>query len=120
MSKKISAFLLVLVILTAIGSSIASAAEGSWTGEVVDVACTVSKGVSGAEHADCGSQCVKSGLPVGLMVGDTIYILVGADHKTMNESLAAHVGHNITVTGSKSESKGTNVITVKDFKPVKS
>jgi hypothetical protein len=54
------------------------------------------------------------------MVGDTIYILVGADHKTMNESLAAHVGHNITVTGSKSESKGANVITVKDFKPVKS
>jgi len=120
MSKKVSAFLAVLVILIGIGAGVVRAAEESWTGEVVDVACMVAKGAKGADHAECGSKCVKQGLPVGLLVGDTTYILIGADHKPMNDALAAHVGHTVTVTGSKFESKGANVIAVKDFKMAKS
>lgn len=120
MSKKVSAFLAVFVILIGIGAGVVRAAEDSWTGEVVDVACMASKGAMGADHADCGAKCVKSGLPVGLLVGDTTYILIGADHKPMNDALAAHVGHTVTVTGSKFEAKGANVIAVKDFKMAKS
>jgi hypothetical protein len=121
MSKKLNALLAVMVLLLGIGAAVVIAAEseGSWTGEVIDVACNVSKGAKGADHADCGSKCVKSGLPVGLMVGDTIYILIGADHKPMNDALAAHVGHTVTVTGAKFESKGANLIAVKDFKMAK-
>jgi hypothetical protein len=121
MSKKVCAVLAVVVLMIGIGAALAIAAEdsGTWTGEVVDVACLVAKGAHGAEHADCGSKCVKSGLPVGLMVGDTTYILIGAGHKVMNDSLAAYVGKNVTVTGTKYESKGTSVIEVKDFKTAK-
>jgi hypothetical protein len=121
MSKKITALLAVMVLMMGIGAAVVHARqqEGSWTGEVVDVACMVSKGAHGADHADCGSKCIKSGLPVGLMVGDTTYILIGADHKPMNDALAAHVGHTVTVTGAKFESKGANLIAVKDFKMAK-
>ena len=121
MSKKFAAILAVIVLTIGIGAAVvqAMAHEGSWTGEIVDVACSVSKSAKGAGHADCGSKCVKSGLPVGLMVGDTTYILIGADHKPMNEALAPHVGHTVTVTGTKFESKGANLIAVKDFKMAK-
>jgi hypothetical protein len=56
---------------------------------------------------------------VGLLVDGTTYILVGADHKPMNEALAPHVGHTVTVTGERFESKGANMIAVKDFKMAK-
>lgn len=121
MSKKVVAALSVLALALGIGIAVVDAMQhaGSWTGEIVDVACLVSKDAKGAGHADCGSKCVKSGLPVGLLVDGTTYILVGADHKPMNEALAPHVGHTVTVTGERFESKGANMIAVKDFKMAK-
>jgi hypothetical protein len=121
MSKKFAAFLAVMIFTVGLGTAIVNANqhEGSWTGEVVDVACHVTKGAKGASHADCGAKCVKAGLPVGLLVGDTTYVLVSADHKPLNEALAPHVGHTVTVTGTKFEKPGANMITVKDFKMAK-
>ncbi len=118
MSKKIAALVAALVFVIGMGSAVVNAMqhEGSWTGEIIDVACHTTKGAHGSDHADCGAKCIKAGLPVGLQVGDTTYILVSADHKPMNEALAAHVGHMVTVTGTRFEKKGANVITVKDFK----
>jgi hypothetical protein len=121
MSRKTTALLAVMVMLLGIGAGVLSAMQhqGSWTGEVIDVSCHVSKGAKGASHADCGAKCVKAGLPVGLLVGDTTYLLISADHKAMNDTLAEHVGHTVTVTGTSFESKGANLIEVKDFKMAK-
>jgi hypothetical protein len=116
MLKKISAGLAIFAFLALAGYVYAASHAGSWTGEVVDVACYSTKGAKGAEHADCGSKCVKSGLPVGLLVDKTTYLLISSDHKPLNATLAEHVGHTITVTGEKFESAGANVITVKDWK----
>jgi hypothetical protein len=121
MSKRIMALAAVLVFILGIGAAVVHAMQhqGSWTGEVVDVACMVSKGAKGASHMECGAKCVKAGLPVGLLVGDTTYLLIGSDHKPMNDKLADHVSHTVTVTGTKYESKGANVIEVSDFKMAK-
>lgn len=118
MTKKLAATLAVMIFTLGLGAALVNAMqhEGSWTGEIVDVACHVTKGAKGSAHADCGSKCVKDGLPVGLLVGETTYILISADHKPLNEALAPHVGHQVTVTGTKFEKQGSNVITVKDFK----
>jgi hypothetical protein len=89
---------------------------GSWTGEVIDVACHSAKGAGGASHMECGAKCVKEGLPVGLLVNGTTYLLIGADHKPLNATLADHVSHTVTVTGTKFESPGANLIEVKDWK----
>jgi hypothetical protein len=121
MHKKFAALLVVVALVSGVGVAVINAAspEGTWTGEIVDVACHVSRGAKGSSHAECGAKCVKAGLPVGLLVGDTTYILVSADHKPLNATLADHVGHTVNVTGTKFESKGANMITVKDWKMAK-
>jgi hypothetical protein len=118
MHKKFAAYVAVMVLMAGLGVAVVNATqhEGSWTGEVIDVACHVSKGAKGSSHTECGAKCVKAGLPVGLLVGDTTYILVSADHKPLNATLAEHVGHTVSVTGTRFESKGANMITVKDWK----
>jgi hypothetical protein len=121
MHKKFAALLVIVALVAGVGIVVVNAAspEGTWTGEIVDVACHVSKGAKGSSHAECGAKCVKAGLPVGLLVGDTTYILISADHKPLNATLADHVGHTVNVTGTKFESKGANMITVKDWKMAK-
>jgi hypothetical protein len=117
MSKKLVALFAIFAFMAVISGSLLRAADAnSWTGEVIDVACNSSKGAHGAGHTECGSACVKNGLPVGLLVGDTTYLLVSSDHKPLNATLADHVGHTVVVTGEKFESKGANVIVVKDWK----
>lgn len=117
---KKSILLFALLALVASYSAVTSSAEeGSWTGEVIDIPCYVAKGAKGQGHMECGSKCVKGGMPAGLLIEDTTYLLVSADHKPMNDRLAEHVSHQITVTGDKYESKGANVIIVKDFKAAK-
>jgi hypothetical protein len=117
MSKKLIALFAIIAFMAVIGGSVLRAAEAkSWTGEVIDVACHSTKGAKGSGHAECGSTCVKSGLPVGLLVGDTTYILIGSDHKPLNATLADHVGHTVTITGEKFDAKGANVIVVSDWK----
>jgi hypothetical protein len=115
--KRIAALLTVFAMIAVIGALYVQAAnEGKWTGEVIDVACHSSKGAKGTGHAECGAKCVKEGLPVGLLVGDTTYLLISSDHKPLNATLAEHVGHTVDVTGEKYESPGANVIAVKDWK----
>jgi hypothetical protein len=117
MSKKLVALFAIFAFLAVIGGAVLRAADAnSWTGEVIDVACNTAKGAHGATHGECGAACIKNGLPVGLLVGDTTYLLVSSDHKPLNATLADHVGHTITVSGEKFESKGANVIVVKDWK----
>lgn len=114
--KRIAALLTIFAIVAVVGALYAAGTAGKWTGEVVDVACHSTKAAKGAGHSDCGAKCVKAGLPVGLLVGDTTYLLISSDHKPLNATLADHVGHTIDVTGEKFESAGANVIAVKDWK----
>lgn len=117
--KKVIVLLALLALVASYSVTTLSADEGSWTGEVIDVACYVARGAKGQGHMECGVKCVKDGLPVGLLVGDTTYYLINAEHKPMNEQLAEHVSQQVTVTGEKFEAKGANLIVVKDFKPAK-
>jgi hypothetical protein len=119
MTKKIAAWIAVFAILATAGALYAAGNAGTWKGEIIDVACHSTKAAKGEGHADCGSKCVKAGLPVGLLVGDTTYLLISSDHKPLNATLADHVGHTVEITGEKFESAGANVITVKDWKMAK-
>lgn len=117
MTKKYAVIFALLALFVA-GVSLLRAAEGgagTWTGEVIDVACHSTKAAKGADHMECGAKCVKAGLPVGLLVDGTTFILISSDHTALNEKLAPHVGHTVTVNGTKHESPGANVIVVKDW-----
>jgi hypothetical protein len=112
MNKKLLMLGLALVLAT--GIAFAEAQEGSWTGEVVDLACYVSQGAKGADHAGCAKSCVKGGQPMGLLTSDGTLVLLSADHKdgAPYESLKDMAGSQATVMGTLAEKDGMKVVTV--------
>ncbi len=80
------------------------------TGEVVDLACYLDHGATGADHADCAKKCITGGLPVGLKAADgKTYLLIG-DHAPMNKELAEYAAKTITVEGKVVSHDGINMI----------
>ncbi len=88
--------------------------EGSWTGEVVDLACYVSSGAKGADHAGCAKSCVKGGQPMGLLTDDGTLVLLSADHKNGQpyEELKDLAGEMADVVGTLAEKDGMKMVTV--------
>jgi hypothetical protein len=80
------------------------------TGEVLDMACYLDHGASGAKHAACAKMCIESGLPVGIKGEDGKTYLIIGDHKPMNKELASLAAKTITVKGKLVERDGFRMI----------
>lgn len=119
---KIRTLLCLVALLASLGlAAVASAAgeAGTWTGEVIDVACYVaSDGGHGPDHAGCAKSCVKSGQPMGLLTDDGTLVLLAADHKNADpyNALKDLAGEKAEVTGSLAQRGGLSVVTVKGSK----
>jgi hypothetical protein len=96
----------------------ARASDMTIKGEVVDVACAVSKKDSGkgAGHAACALSCAKSGQPVGILTADAVYTVAGDYAANKNGKLLDFVAKTVIVTGEVSEKDGQKVINVKSIK----
>jgi hypothetical protein len=94
------------------------AADMTVKGEVVDVACSVSKkdAGKGAAHADCAMVCAKKGQPVGILTADAVYTVTGDYAANKNAKLLDFVAKTVIVTGEVSEKDGQKVINVKSIK----
>ena len=80
------------------------------TGEVLDMACYLDHGATGAKHADCAKTCLESGLPAGIKGQDgKVYLLIG-EHKPINALLAPLAAKTITVRGKAVSRDGVNMI----------
>jgi hypothetical protein len=80
------------------------------TGEVVDMMCYVDHNAVGEKHGQsCGTKCIKSGGPVGIVSDGKAYLIVG-EHKPINDQLAEYCGKNITVKGKLAERGGIAMI----------
>lgn len=113
MRKAIYLFLLAALVSLALA---AYADEGTWTGEIIDVACYVSHGEGGhgPDHAKCAKGCLKGGQPMGLLTDDgTLYILA-ADHANGAPFEAAKDlgGEMAEITGVETEKSGVKMVTV--------
>ena len=88
--------------------------EGTWTGEVVDLACYVGMGARGPDHAGCAKSCVKNGQPMGLLTDDGTLVLLAMDHKdgAPYEALKELAGSKAQVSGTLAEKDGMKVVTV--------
>ncbi len=116
MRKAIYLFLLAALAGLAFAAAAEEGASGSWTGEIIDVACYVKNGDGGRgpDHAKCAKSCAKGGQPVGLLTDDgTLYILA-ADHKDGAPFEAAKelAGEMAEVMGVASENAGVKMVTV--------
>ena len=78
-------------------------------GEIVDLMCYLDHGAKGDGHKGCAGKCLKSGGPVGLLVGDQVYLVVG-DHKPMNDELAGKAAETVTLKGKVVEKSGMKMI----------
>jgi hypothetical protein len=79
------------------------------TGEIIDVMCYVDHNATGAKHADCGTKCIKSGGPVGIVSDGKAYLVVGA-HKPMNDELAPLAGKTVTLKGKVASNGGISLL----------
>jgi hypothetical protein len=94
-------------------------AEATFTGEVLDLTCYAShpETGSGADHASCAKTCLEKGLPVGLLVGDKVYVLLMKDHSAPNKTFAAYAAQTVTVKGIAKDVSGTQLLSVTQFTP---
>jgi hypothetical protein len=97
------------------------AADMTIKGEVVDVACSTSKGASGKgdDHAACAMSCAKRGQPVGILTADAIYVITGDWASNKNAKLLDFVAKQVEVTGEVSEKDGQKMMAVKSLKLAK-
>jgi hypothetical protein len=74
-------------------------------GTLVDSSCYFEEGQKGDEHDSmeaCGKNCLISGVPAGVLVGDKVYILIFPA-----KAFADYVGKNVEIKG---EAYGENLI----------
>jgi hypothetical protein len=97
----------------------ASARADTVTGEVIDTFCYSSMGAKGASHKQCGIDCVKKGIPAGLLEKgtDKVYVLLPAkDKEPLPAGLVEKMGSDVTVTGKVHATGGSQFLTVESFK----
>lgn len=77
------------------------------SGEVVDLACYLSKGSKGKRHKQCAQLCAKKGLPIGVLTdsGDVYLLIEDHDDPAPYEAAKELAGERATVSG-KTFSKG--------------
>ncbi|SRR5581483_2120224 len=91
----------------------------SVTGEVVDTFCYSAMGARGASHRQCGIDCAKKGIPVGLVEKgtDKLYVLLPNKDKTaLPDDVVNKMGGQATVTGHAYAKGGSNFLTVESVK----
>ena len=79
------------------------------TGEVVDLMCYLDHEGKGEKHAACAKTCIESGGPVGLLVGDKVYLVIG-EHKPINDKLSPLAAQTVTLKGKVVERAGMRMI----------
>jgi hypothetical protein len=87
-------------------------------GEIVDMACYMSKGSRGASHKACAVMCAKKGVPVGVLTdAGELYLLLD-DHNNPDPYDAAKqlAGERAQIDGKKYDKQGVASIVVSNAK----
>ncbi len=134
MSKRSQCSLLVIALLTAPISVLASGGEHhpapapagehhagqaiTLKGEVLDLACYIGHGAKGPAHAGCARTCAKQGQPTGLLADDgTVYVIFGShEDPAVLGQVKELAGKRVEVTGevfTQSGLKGLQVAQIK-------
>jgi hypothetical protein len=91
----------------------------SVTGEVIDTFCYAAMGAQGAGHKQCGIDCARKGIPVGLLEkgSEKIHILLPTKDKTaLPDEVTSKMGETVTVTGHAYTKGGVAFLTVESVK----
>ena len=88
-------------------------------GEVIDTYCYALMGAKGEGHRQCAIDCVKAGIPAGLLEEGTgkVYVLLPSKDKTgLPEGVMDKMGRMASITGKVYTSGGSQFLTVESIK----
>jgi len=96
-----------LLAATLLFTSIVTAAEQTWTGQISDSACgakheEAAEGQGKMPDRDCTIACVRGGSKYVLVSDGKVFQIANQD----NKDLASHAGHTVKMTG---EMKGSSI-----------
>jgi hypothetical protein len=108
-------FLMVLSLLT----PVYAAETVTVKGEVIDTYCYALMGAKGESHRQCAIDCVKAGIPAGLLENGTnkVYVLLPNKDKTgLPSGVMEKMGRQATITGKVYTVGGSNFLTIESIK----
>jgi hypothetical protein len=88
-------------------------------GEVIDTYCFALMGAKGESHRQCAIDCVKAGIPAGVLEEGTgkVYVLLpNKDKSGLPKGVIDKMGRMATITGKAYTSGGSNFLTVESIK----
>ncbi len=88
-------------------------------GELIDTYCYTTMGAKGPSHRACATECVKKGIPVGLLEDGTnkVYILLpNKDNSSLPPAVIAKMAEKVTVTGKAYTQGGSQFLTIESIK----
>ncbi len=88
-------------------------------GEVIDTYCYALMGAKGESHRQCAIDCIKAGIPAGLLEEGTgkVYVLLPNKDKTgLPKGVMDKLGRTASITGKAYTSGGSNFLTVESIK----
>ncbi len=88
-------------------------------GEIIDTYCYALMGAKGESHRQCAIDCIKAGIPAGLLEEGTgkVYVLLPNKDKTgLPKGVIDKIGRTATVTGKIYASGGSQFLTVESVK----
>ena len=119
--RRRSASLAVVALLAALTAVCGEGTPQSMiSGQVVETYCWAKLGVGGPEHASCGIQCVKRGIPAAIYDTESrqLFILLpGQDKMSLPPDLIAAMGRNVHVRGEVIRRAGANFVAVQSWEP---
>lgn len=107
-------FSFVFVVAAALAGSMRASEVTTVRGEVVDLACSVSRGASGTgeSHAVCAMTCARNGNPMAVLTADAVYVIEGSYTADKNAKLLDFVARKVEAKGTITERDGTIYINV--------
>jgi hypothetical protein len=108
---KLSSFVLVVIV------ALAAPLRAEVTivkGEIVDLACSMSKGDAGRGegHAACAMACARDGGPMALLADDAVYVIEGSYSAEKNAKLLDFVAKKVEAKGAITERDGRKYLNI--------
>jgi hypothetical protein len=121
LSKKMTVIsgLVSLLLISGFFTQVYAAETMTIKGEVIDTYCYALMGAKGESHRQCAIDCVKAGIPAGLLEEGTgkVYVLLPSKDKTgLPKGVMDKMGRMASITGKVYTSGGSQFLTVESIK----
>ncbi len=89
------------------------------TGEIIDTYCYGLMGAKGGSHRQCAIDCVKVGIPAGILEDGTnkVYVLLpNSDMSPLPKEVLEKMAQKVTITGKIYVVGGSQFLTIESIK----